>query len=332
MKIVVTGGGGFIGSAIVRHLLEKGDRLTVIGRSRYPFLERIGVCCRQGDISDAAFMTKSLKGAELVFHVAAKAGIWGRKEEYERINIRGTENCIRACRDNGVAALVYTSTPSVVFDGKDIEGGNESLPYAGRPLCHYASTKIIAEQRLLAASSSDLKTTAIRPHLVWGPGDPHLLPRLFERARKGKLKIIGSGTNRVDITYIDNVVHAHVQVARNLLAEGTAAGRAFFVGQEKPVVLWQWINALLEQEGLKPVTRRIPHGCAYLIGTLLEGVYRATSRRGEPPMTRFVAQQLARSHWFDHGAAREIFGYAPGISVEEGMECLARNQRAGHMA
>jgi nucleoside-diphosphate-sugar epimerase len=261
--------------------------------------------------------------------VAAKAGVWGKRSEYERVNVQGTLNCVQACRENSVPALVYTSTPSVVFDGRDINGGDETLAYARRPLCQYAVTKILAEQHVLTANSPALKTVAIRPHLVWGPGDPHLLPRLIARARAGRLKIIGNGLNRVDITYIDNVVEAHILAAQNLLESATAAGQAFFIGQEEPVYLWHWINTLLATAGLNRIEKRIPYQAAYLLGLALEGAYRFIRVSREPPMTRFVAQQLARSHWFNHEKAKKVLGFRDVVSIPEGMDKFFLEWRAG---
>ena len=321
-NIVVTGGGGFIGSAIVRRLLDGGDRITIIGRSTYPELENLGVVCLQGDISDQGFMDKAFKGADLVFHVAAKAGIWGRKQEYEKTNVTGTAVCLDSCRKNHVPALVYTSTPSVVFNNSNLEGVDEKTPYAKRPLCHYAASKIIAEQQVLKADSKHLRTTAIRPHLVWGPGDPHLIPRLLERGRTKRLRIVGSGLNRVDISYIDNVVQAHLLAANNLLGPGSASGQAFFIGQEEPVALWEWINNLFTELGIERVRKKIPFGAAFAVGGFLELVYAGLKRTTEPPMTRFVAQQLAKSHWFSHTAAEEILGYTPEVAIGDGMERL----------
>ncbi len=323
-KVVVTGGGGFIGSAIVRRLLACGERVTVIGRSRYPQLEAQGVRCLQGDISDQNFVVHALKGADLVFHVAAKAGIWGSWEEYKKTNIQGTAACIHGCRKNGVPALVYTSTPSVVFGNRSLEGVDEKIPYARIPYCHYAASKIIAERLMLNADSTQLRTTAIRPHLVWGPGDPHLIPRLLERGRAGKLKIVGKGRNRVDISYIDNVVQAHLLAADNLLGSADAGGRAFFIGQEKPVLLWDWINGLFADLDIEQVQKKVPFAVAFAIGSVLELVYIGLKRTTEPSMTRFVALQLAKSHWFSHDAAKEVFGYVPEVTIEEGMKGLVR--------
>jgi nucleoside-diphosphate-sugar epimerase len=328
-RVVVTGGGGFVGSAIVRELLTGGELVTVVGRSRYPELAAMGVTCLQGDVADQDFMDLACKNADLVYHVAAKAGIWGRWQDYLRTNILGTVACIKSCQKNNVSALVYTSTPSVVFDRHDLEGVDERTPYAKRSLCHYAISKIIAEKLVLQANSEALATTAIRPHLIWGPGDPHLIPRLLDRGRRKKLKIVGNGTNLVDITYIDNVVYAHLLAAKNLFGPGNAAGRAFFIGQEKPVVLWDWINSLLAETGIEQVRRRVPFKTAYFVGGLLELLYCGLKRTVEPPMTRFVALQLARSHWFNHGAAEKVLGYRPEISTREGMQRLLRHCRNG---
>jgi nucleoside-diphosphate-sugar epimerase len=328
-RVVVTGGGGFVGSAIVRRLLTMGDRVTVVGRSRYPELAALGVTCLQGDIADQDFMDLACKNTDLLFHVAAKAGIWGRWQDYVRTNVHGTVACIKSCQKNNVPAFVYTSTPSVVFDRHDLEGADERTPYAKKSLCHYAMSKIIAEKLVLQANSATLSTTAIRPHLIWGPGDPHLIPRLLDRGQRKKLKIVGSGANRVDITYIDNVVQAHLLAADNLLGTGSAAGRAFFIGQEKPVILWDWINTLFVETGIEQVRKRVPFMFAYLAGGLFELIYRGLKRTVEPPMTRFVALQLSKSHWFNHGAAEEVLGYQPEVSTREGMKRLLRYCRNG---
>lgn len=321
-KIAVTGGGGFIGKALVKTLVQQGNEVVVIGRNPYPDLLALGVECRQGDIRDRQFLETAFAGCSSVFHVAAKAGIWGPRHEYFAINAQGTENVLAACRANNVRHLVYTSTPSVVFNQDDINGGDESLPYARKTLCHYAASKIAAERAVLQANDAALRTVAIRPHLVWGPGDQHLIPRLLERGRAGQLKIVGNGHNRVDIAYIDNVVHAHLLAAENLHGTGTAAGQAFFIGQQQPVRLWEWINALFVQMRIAPVTRRIPFPLAYVVGALLEGAAMVARQGTEPKMTRFLAHQLAQSHWFWHRRAEDVLGYREQVSTEAGMARL----------
>ena len=321
-KVMVTGGGGFIGKALVRELVGRGVETLALGRNPYPDLAAMGVRCLQGDICDPAFLNQALAGCDTVFHVAAKAGIWGPKREYEAINVVGTANVVAACRNNRVARLVHPSTPSVVFAGHSLEGADESAPYASRPLCHYAATKIRAEQAVLHANAGGLRTAAIRPHLVWGPGDRQLIPRLLERGRAGALKIVGAGANRVDIAYIDNVAHAHILAAENLETSGSAAGQAFFIGQDQPVILWQWINELFARMDIPPVTSAVPFPLAYAVGGAMEAAYAALGKTEEPRMTRFLAHQLAQSHWFSHYKAKDLLGYRQLVDTETGLNRL----------
>ena len=322
MKAFVTGGGGFVGSAIVRQLLEKGIEVAVFGRNFYPHLKNLGVRQFQGDIQDSDLLIRFMQDYDTVFHVAAKAGIWGPKHEFEQTNVTGTRNVIGACFANGIHSLVYTSTPSVVFNRKDINGADESLPYAERFLCYYASSKAVAEQMVLANNSEILKTCAIRPHLVWGPGDPHLIPRLIARGKAKKLKQVGNGQNIVDISYIDNVADAHILAAENLFSTATAAGNAYFISQGEPVNLWSWINDLFQRLNIEPVKKKINATPAYVIGTLLEGIHMWFSLEKEPRMTRFLAEQLAKSHWFSIDKARHDLGYKSRITTAEGMDRL----------
>ncbi len=321
-RVAVTGGGGFIGRAIVGLLRAEGVDCRVLGRNRYPDLEEQGVLCCQGDIADRDFVFRHLREVDTVFHVAALAGIWGEWRHFVRTNIEGTRNVIDASLQNGVDILVQTSTPSVVFAGVDILDGDEKLGYAEKYLCGYAESKATAEQMVLGVDQSVLKSCAIRPHLVWGPGDPHLIPRLLDRGRQGRLKIVGEGTNVVDITYIDNAAYAHVLAARSLFASDQACGKAYFVGQERPVRLWDWINELFQRLGIPPVKTKVPLTAAMTAGQLLEWGHRLLCPKKEPFMTRFLAQQLAMSHNFSHDRARKDFGYVPRISTEEGMDRL----------
>ncbi len=321
-RALVTGGGGFVGLAVVRRLREAGVATTVVGRNRYPAAGALGAECRVGDIRDREFLGKVVAGHDTLFHVAALAGIWGRRQDFFSINVEGTKNVLAACRANRVRHLVYTSTPSVVFDGRSIEGGDESLPYSARPLCDYAASKIEAEKLVLAANSSSLRTCALRPHLVWGPGDTQIIPRLLRQGRSGRLRIVGNGVNRVDISYIDNVADAHLLAGLNLEHSGTAAGLPFFISQGEPVVLWQWINELFDRVNIPRPDKKVSARTAFRIGWLLETVYRLTGRREEPRMTRFLAEQLALSHWFSPRRAGDILGYTPQVSTQQGMERL----------
>lgn len=321
-KVLVTGGGGFVGYAIVKSLVKQECEVFVAGRSKYPHVEKLGAVCLQGDISDSDFTMRSCNGIDTVFHAAAKAGIWGRWQDYHNTNITGTKNIVDSCIAHNVENLIYTSTPSVVFANKDIVGGDETLPYTDTYLCHYSKSKVIAEKYVLANNNDKLKACAIRPHLIWGPGDPHLVPRLLAKGKKGELKIVGSGSNRVDISYIDNVVHAHLLAAKNLQESGESAGNAYFIGQESPVKLWSWINNLYRDMGIPPITKKVPFEVAYMVGAFLELIYKLQRNQNEPKMTRFLAQQLARSHCFSHHRAYKDFGYMPVVSLDEGQKRL----------
>lgn len=315
---LVTGGGGFVGKAVVKQLLCRGVAVRVIGRNRYPDLEALGVTCHTGDLAELAGLGLAFKNVDIVFHVAALAGIWGSRDAYYRTNVLGTKNVVTSCKIHDVEALVYTSTPSVVFDRKDIRGEDESLEYASSFLCSYAETKVIAEKHVL--HSRETPCCALRPHLIWGPSDPHLLPRLLAAGRKKQLKMVGDGDNLVDISYIDNVAHAHLLAAENLTSKKTAAGQAYFISQGQPVNLWDWINQLFEMMGVEKVRKKISYRAAYKIGAALEYTYKLSGKKSEPKMSRFLAEQLARSHYFSCEKACKDLGYAPVVSTKEGLK------------
>ncbi len=320
-KVLVTGGGGFLGSVIVRRLVERGDRVRSLARNFYPALERLGVEQIQGDLSDARVVEKACLGRELVFHTAAKPPPWGRYRNYYRTNVMGTQHIIDGCLKGDVSCLVYTSTPSVVFGGRDLEGVDESVPYPGRFNAFYPRTKALAEQKVVRAAGKRLLTICLRPHQIWGPGDPHFVPRLIARA--GRLKRIGDGKNLVDTTYIDNAAAAHLLAADRLAQNPALSGRIYFISQAEPIPAWDMINAILSAAGLQPVTGSVSHRSAWLIGLVLEFFYRTLRIPAEPPMTRFLADAVAKSHWFDISAARRDLGYAPAVSTAEGLRRLA---------
>lgn len=322
MKALVTGGGGFLGSAIVRQLRARGDPVRVLGRGRYPHVEQFQAECLQGDICDPAAVGAACRGVDVVFHVAAKAGIWGRREDFQRINVEGTRNVVRACFDAGVGRLIYTSSPSVVFGKEPLSGVDESQPYPSEYLADYPRTKAAAERLILAANGPALATVALRPHLIFGPGDPHLIPRLVDRARTGRLRQVGDGRNKVDVTYVDNAADAHLLAADALRVGGACGGRAYFISQGEPVVLWTWLNDLLILLGAPPANRKVSFPTAYALGAACEWVWRGLHREDDPPMTRFVATQFAHDHYFNISAARRDFGYQPAISTTEAVARL----------
>jgi len=328
MKALVTGGGGFLGGAVVRLLHRRAWTVRSFTRTAYPWLDELGVEQVLGDLADAAAVENALAGCDIVFHVAAKAGVWGRSAEFFATNVTGTQNVLAACRKHGVRKLVYTSTPSVVHCGRDLEGANESAPYCASFEAAYPETKAIAEKAVLAANGPDLATVALRPHLIWGPGDPHLIPRVLARARQGKLRRVGFRPVKVDATYIDNAAEAHVLAADRLDIGSPVAAKAYFITNGEPVDLWEFLNKVLVEAGLPPVTRTVSAWKARLAGRVLEWVYRAFRLPGEPAMTRYVARQLSTSHWYDISAARRDLGYEPRVSLEEGLKRLGEHLRS----
>jgi nucleoside-diphosphate-sugar epimerase len=326
MKALVTGGGGFLGSAIVKALLKRGNSVKTIQRGHYPFLSELGVEAIQGDLSRADDINTAAKDCDIIFHVAAKAGVWGDYDDYYQANVIATENVIEACKHNNISYLVYTSTPSVVFDGTDEAGINETAPYAKTFFNAYQKTKAEAEQIVLKANSPELKTVALRPHLIWGPGDRHLAPRVIDRARAGKLRLVGNRDNKIDSCYIDNAVQAHLLAADCLQSEhSTCAGKVYFISNDEPITMPALINKILAAADLPPVTKTLNEHTAYYLGVLFEKIYNVFNIKQEPLMTRFVARQLSTAHWFDLSAAKRDLGYHPSISIDEGMKRLQKS-------
>ncbi len=323
MNALVTGGGGFLGRYIVEQLVARGDRVRILQRGDSPELAQLGVEIVRADIRDAARVVEACRGVDTVFHVAAVAGVWGRWDHFYQINTLGTQHVLTGCWKHRVQRLVFCSSPSVTFDGTDQHGVDESAPYPQAWLCHYPHTKALAEQMVLRANGQDgLLTCALRPHLIWGPRDQHLIPRLIERARRGQLRRIGKGKNLIDMVFVENAAHAHLLAADALRPGSSACGRAYFISQGEPVNCWEWINDILVLAGLPKVNKSLSARAAWRIGAVLELVHATLRIQREPRMTRFLAAQLSTSHYFDITAARRDLGYTPLISTAEGMDRL----------
>lgn len=321
MIALVTGGGGFLGGAIVRQLVARGDTVRSLSRADYPWLKALGVTTIASDLN--ADLTSAVEGCDVVYHVAAKAGIWGDYREYHQINTLGTQNVILACQRAGVPRLVYTSSPSVVHSGGDMENIDESAAYPAHFEAPYPATKAEAERSVLAANCGSLATVALRPHLIWGPGDNHLVPRIIARARSGRLRRIGNRVCLVDSTYIDNAADAHRIACDRLTPNSPIGGKAYFIANGEPLPLWDLIDKILATAGLPPITKSVPRQLASLAAIACEGLYTLMGRREEPPMTRFLVNQLSTAHWFNLSAARRDLGYDPQVSIEEGLKRLA---------
>lgn len=395
-RVFITGASGFIGGRLAERLLAAGRRVRMLARRPLPALEKLGAEIVPGDLHDLAALRHGCEGAGTVFHVAGRVGVWGSVDDFFRVNVGGTQNVIAACRAAGVARLVYTSSPSVVYSGGNLAGVDESAPLCTAAPCAYPTSKAAAERAVTAAHGPALATIALRPHLVWGPGDQNVVPRMLALADKGRLRIVGSGRNLVDCTHIANVVDAHLLAEAALIVGGggpalsrskgpsprevgatghpsndafsgepspgqvpgrtvgpappstngphgtshlisdkfgaakNPGGRAYFITNGEPVVLWDWVNELLNGLGRPTVTRHISLGAAYRVGGLLEAAWRILPLQGEPPMTRFVAKELATDHWFKIDAARRDLGYAPRVTMAAGTAELIAHYRAGH--
>ncbi|NBQ57301.1 MAG: NAD-dependent epimerase/dehydratase family protein [Opitutaceae bacterium] len=351
-RVLVTGGTGFLGRRLVERLLTAGRSVTILGRTPAPDLEKRGVRFIRASLEDASAVQAACAGITTIFHTAAKVGVWGRYHDFFRTNVLGTRALLAGAREHGVTHFIHTSTPSVVYNGCALSGADESLPLTTACPSPYPLTKALAEREVLAAHNSSLRTIALRPHLIWGVGDPHLVPRVLARARAGRLRIVGDGQNQVDMVHVENAVDAHLLAEHALIqphrlgdtcggeilpgqsaqpstiSPQSAGGRAYFITNGEPVYLWAWINELLVALGEPPVTKKISLRTASALGALAETAWRFLPLRGEPPMTRFIAAELAKDHWFDLAAARRDLGYAPRISMATGTAELVASLRA----
>jgi nucleoside-diphosphate-sugar epimerase len=324
LKTLVTGGGGFLGSSICRQLLRQGHQVVAFQRSAAPHLEALGICIVRGDITDISALLKASKECDAIIHTAGKAGVWGDPAEYQKINVEGTANVIRACRDLSIPNLVHTSSPSVVHSGGDIENGNESLPIAEHFTSPYPATKAQAEKNVLASNKDGLRTVALRPHLIWGPGDPHILPRLVKKVRGGKLAL-PAPEKVIDTIFVENAAQAHVLALLELQGKARCSGKPYFITNNEPLPQGEIIQKLLAAVGIRVKIRSVPTGLARAAGTVCEFSWRLLPLAGEPPITRFAVDQLGTAHWFDTSAAERDFGYRPEISIAEGLAELAKS-------
>ncbi|MBZ0087324.1 MAG: NAD-dependent epimerase/dehydratase family protein [Thermomonas sp.] len=332
MQVLVTGGGGFLGLALCRALRERGHAVTSFSRSAHAALETMGVPQLRGDLADRTAVLRALDGGfDAVLHNAAKAGVWGRRADFHAANVLGTENVLAACRAHGIGKLVYTSTPSVTHRAtRPVEGvGADEVPYGEPFKSHYAATKAIAERAVLAANDDRLATVALRPRLIWGPNDTQILPRLVARARSGRVRLVGGGDNLVDTTYLDNAAQAHADALEHLHAGADCAGQAYFISNGEPWPLRDVLNALLRAADAPEVRKSISFPAAYAIGAVCEALWTLLPLRDDPPLTRFLAEQLSTPHWYSMAPATRDFGYRPRLTMAQGLARLRASLHAG---
>ena len=322
MKILVTGGGGFVGLALVRRLVKLGFEVSTFSRKIYPEHQKLGVKIFQGNLVNSVEIERACKGMDTVFHIAAKVGMWGLYSDFYKNNVIGTENVIKACKNNRVNNLIFTSSASVVFDGSNLEGVEESVEYPKNPVSNYTATKAIAEQLVINANSNSFKTISLRPHLVWGLGDTQLVPGILKRAKTGRLRKIGRKDFLTDNTYIDNLIEAQFLALKMLNNKSEVCGKPFFITNDEPVLVWDFINSILQSAGIPPVHKTIPKFLALFVAGLFEKTHRIFHLKTEPYITRFAIHELCTHHWFNISAAKKLLGYSPQINFKTGMERL----------
>lgn len=329
MNVLVTGGGGFIGMALIKRLNAEGHRVTSYSRREYPLHWALGISSIQADITNLESLEEACKDKDIVFHLAAKVGIWGKYDEYYATNVTGTSNIIKASRKQGVKGIVFTSASGVVFDGSDLEGIDETYPYPEKHGSHYTATKAMAEKMIIDANSDRLRTISLRPHLVWGPYDSHLIPGILRRASSGRLRRIGNKEHFIDTTYIDNMVDSLILAAKALESNSDATGRNFFITNGEPARVWDFVNSIIQIAGHGPVQKKIPEKVAMTAAGFAEWSHKFFNIHSEPFMTRFAIRELCTNHWFDITSAKEVLGYEPRVSYAEGFKHLKEYLKIG---
>jgi nucleoside-diphosphate-sugar epimerase len=314
--VFVTGGSGFVGGRLIERLRRDGHEVRALARSPAA-AERVGARGAEpveGDLADAAAMRAGAEGCELAFHAAATLGDWGRREEFERGNVEGTKNALRACADAGVRRLVHVSTEAVLLAGQPLVEVDETAPLRPDSPALYSATKARAEQAVIAANGEGLETVVVRPRFVWGAGDTTLLPVMVEMVRSGRFAWIGGGGHHTSTTHVDNTVEGLV-----LGATRGQPGNVYFVTDGEPVVFRDFVSELLATKGVPAPTRSIPSWAASALATAGETSWRLLPLPGRPPLTRFAYWVSSQECTIRIDKAREHLGYAPVKSRSEGM-------------
>ena len=331
MKVLVTGASGMLGAGVAKALAARGDSVTVLQRRP----SGLGLPEVRAEVSDATAVRAAVADQEAVVHLAAKVNVTGPWREYERVNITGTRTVVDACQAAGVRRLVHVSSPSVAHAGRSLAGvgAQPADPVAARG--PYARSKAVAEQIALGADRGDLAALAIRPHLIWGPGDPQLVARVVDRARRGRLPVIGSGAALLDSTYLANAVDALVAALDRCVE---ARGQALVVTNGEPRSIAELLGSICAAAGVPPPTRHVPVPLAATVGTLLQTSWAVHDRlrpnrpAADPPITRFIVEQMSTAHWFDQRHTRDVLHWRPRISLDDGFEELGRWFRGGQLS
>jgi nucleoside-diphosphate-sugar epimerase len=319
VRVLITGGTSLLARATAELLLARGDDVVLLQRGE----AALDVAQVRGDLREPAVVARAVQGCDAVVHAAAKVGIVGAWEDFRSINVDGTANVIAAAREAGLSRVVHVSTPSVSHAGHSLVGAQADPPVTGRTDAPYAESKAIGERLALGAASDALPIVAIRPHLVWGPGDTQLVGRIVERARSGRLALVGGGTALIDTTYIDNAASSLVAALDAAVPGAACIGRAYVIANGEPRPVRELIEGILRAAGVEASPRVVPLRVATGVGTVVEKVWARLKPDEEPPLTRFLAEQLGTAHWFDPRPARDDLGWLPTVTIDEGLDRLA---------
>lgn len=319
LRLLVTGGQGFLGGTLVKALCELGfSAVAATTRREAPELEKLGVEVVRADLCSRDDVFRATRDRDVIFHTAAKAGVWGSEASYHSTNVEATHHLLDAAEENGVRYFIHTSSPSVTFQGHDCQSEDERAPYGARPFNAYCRTKIESERAVLSRNGN-LRTLALRPHLIYGPGDPHLLPRVFEASKAGRLVRVGDGSNQVDVTHVRDAVASQLNALENRHRE-EIWGEAYFITSGIPISLWSWLQEILLWKGRPPISKGVNRRFAVFLGWALERFYGILRLEREPPMTQFSALQLGWSHTYSIEKARVLLGYEPQVRPHSDFE------------
>lgn len=320
-KILVTGGAGFLGRHLVEALAARGDEVTVLDKGPHHFQDAAYV---DADIRDYDSVERLVKDKDVIFHSASIVHTkWSQVDLIRAVNIGGTENVLRALKENGGGKLIYVSSASVVYEGEDIRKGDETLPYARRFAAPYAETKSIAEKEVLLAASDDLFTCALRPHSIFGPGDTRLVPAILEKAKKGKLKFsVGKEGKLTDFTYVSNVVDACLAAADRLGPGSPVSGQAYFITNGEPMGFWDFVRRIVEPLGYDAPKLNIPYPIAYGAAWVRETLdtLKGGTLNSEESLSRFTIDYLCTDHYYSIERAGRDLDYHPAVDMRQGIE------------
>ena len=321
-QVLITGGGGFLGKALAEKCVDRGDRVFSFSRTDRPELTALGVVQIIGDVTDKSAVDAAVRGMDVVFHLAARTGYWGRLAPFYKTNVKGTRNVIEACRGSQVKVLVYTSTTRVMMEGRRVLPGTGSADYPRRFSDNAAMSRAFAEQAVRKAADEDLRTVILRPHMIWGPGDTSTVPGILKKRRP--LFRIGSGKNKVSGIYVEDAAMAHLIAADRVFENPDLSGKAYVIAQSEPLVLWDFIDSIRAMKGEEPVRFRLPKRMAYRIGSVLEFLHKHLGLPFGPVLTRAMVRELAFSHVFDNGPFQKDLGFEPEVSLDQGMTAYKR--------